>query len=128
MVSSSFFHRVDDREVAVDHRVHQRVEDERRAVAQQVRLALGALAHAEEALRRAAAHREHEVGADEDADLADLQLVGGRELDHVHDREHGVAVLLDLRPLVAVARVLDRQVVQAELALHLEQLVVRSRP
>ena len=33
----------------------------------------------------------------------------GVELEQVHHGEHRVAVLLDLRPLVAVARVLDRQ-------------------
>lgn len=36
--------RVDEGEVAVDHRVHQRVQHESRALAQQVRLALAALA------------------------------------------------------------------------------------
>ena len=101
--------RVDDREVAVDDGIQQRVEDEGRAVLEQVRLALGALAHAEKALVGAVAHREHEVRADEDVDLADDQLVGGPDLDRVQDREQRVAVLLDLRTLVAVARVLDRE-------------------
>ena len=36
--------------------------------------------------------------------------------------EHGLAVLLDLGPLVAMARVLDREVMQAELLLHLREL------
>ena len=38
--------RVQDREVAVDHRVHQGIEHEARAHAQQLGLALAALAHA----------------------------------------------------------------------------------
>jgi hypothetical protein len=37
----------------------------------------------------------------------------------VQHREQRIAVLLDLRPLMAVARVLDREIVQAELELHL---------
>jgi hypothetical protein len=45
-------------------------------VLEQVRLALGALAHAEEALVGAVARREHEVRADEDVDLADDEIVG----------------------------------------------------
>jgi hypothetical protein len=44
---------IEHREVAVHHRVHQRVQHERRAEAQHVRLLL-ARAHAEEALLRLA--------------------------------------------------------------------------
>ena len=42
-----------------------------------------------------------------------------------HDEE-AVAVLLELRPLVGLMRVLDRQLVQAELALDRRHLVVRG--
>ena len=87
-----------------------------------MRLALGALAHAEKALVGAVARREHEVRADEDVDLADDQLVGGPDLDRVQYREQRVAVLLDLRTLVAVASVFDGEIVQAELELHLLEL------
>ena len=45
-----------------------------------------------------------------------------RDLDRVQHDEQRVAVLLDLRPLVAVARVLDRELVQVELLLHLLEL------
>ena len=41
-----------------------------------------------------------------------------------HD-EHHVAVLLDLGPLVALARILHGQLVQAEFLLHLRQFFVR---
>lgn len=92
---------------------------------EQVRLALRARAHAEEIRLRAIADREHEVRADEDVDLAHLELVAVGDLDRLQHGEDRVVVLLDLRPLVAVARVLDRQVVQAELLLHLGQLVGR---
>ena len=44
------FQRIDDREVAIDHRVHQGVQHEAGAVAQQLGLALAALAHPEKAL------------------------------------------------------------------------------
>jgi hypothetical protein len=69
----------------------------------------------------AAAHRQHVVGADEDVDLAEHQLVAD-QLDRLHHREQRVAVFLDLRALVAAAGVLDGQFVQAELLLHLLQL------
>ena len=62
--------RVEHREIAVDHRVHQRVEHVARAVLQQLGLALGARAHVLEAALGAVAHRQHVVAADEDVDLA----------------------------------------------------------
>ena len=92
---------------------------------QELRLALGAGAHAEEALLRPVARRKHEVLADEDVDLADDEVVGRAELHGMQHGEQRVVVLLDLRPLVAVPRILDRQVVQAELLLHLRELFGR---
>ena len=117
------FHGIEHRKVAVDHRVHQRIEHVAGAVAQQLRLALGARAHAEKALLAVQSHREHVVAADEDVDLADLQLVTDH-VDGVHHDEQQVAVFLDLRPLVPVARVLHRQRVQVELLLHRGELVL----
>ena len=66
--------------------------------------------------RPAVADGEHEVRSDEDVDLAELDLlvlveVGGRAQ---HD-EQRVAVALELRPLVGDDRVLDRDLVEAEL-------------
>jgi hypothetical protein len=115
---------VDDREVAVDDRVHQRVEHEGRAVAQHVRLALRAAAHLQQALPAAVADGQHEVAAHEDVDLAGRELVGGRQFHRVEDGEQRVAVLLDLGPLVPVQRVLHREFVQVELVLHRVQLLV----
>jgi len=54
----------------------------------------------------AAAHGEHIVAADEDIQLADAQLIA-HHFDGVEDHEQRMAVLLELWPLVAVARVLD---------------------
>ena len=118
--------RVDDREVAVDDGVEQGVEDERRPVPEEVRLALGTAAHTEEVGLRAVAYREHDVRADEDVDLADQQLAVGADFHRMQDGEQFVVVLLDLRPLVAVPCVLDGEIVQAELRLHLGELVLRG--
>ena len=134
IASSSDSSCVDHRHVAVDHRIDQRVEHEARAVLQQLRLAFGTAAHAEEALLAAVAHRQHVVGADEDVDLAHVHLAGAErgsaldrlQLDQLQHGEQRVAVLLDLRPLVAVTRVLDRELVQPELLLHGSELLGRG--
>src|SRR5690606_1612087 len=60
---------VHDREIAVDHGIHQCVEHIAAAQSQQMRLALGPAAHTKEALAAAAAHREYVVAANEDIDL-----------------------------------------------------------
>src|SRR6185437_1854301 len=73
--------RVDGREVAVDDGVEERVEDERRDMPEQLRLALGPRANAEKAGVGAVADRQDEVGADEDIDLADAQPALGVRLD-----------------------------------------------
>ena len=116
------------REIAVHHGVDQRVEHERRAVLEQVRLALGAGAHvgrnppgcgcaptARSSCRRRCSPRRR---------CSSSPSYSTR----VHDREQRVAVLLELGALVAVARVLHRQLVQAELALHLVELRRRRGP
>ncbi|AND90887.1 hypothetical protein ACVIW3_000958 [Bradyrhizobium diazoefficiens] len=63
------------------------------------------------------AHRDQIAFADEDVRLAE----GDPALDQLrrprHD-EQGLAVLLDLGPLVGVGGVLDREIVQVELLLH----------
>ena len=79
------------------------------------------LAHPGQSAVLAVADRDHEVGADEDHDLAgldDLPGLGHRlVLDVVHrleDQEQRLVVALQLRPLVGVHRVLDGQFVQSE--------------
>ncbi len=69
------------------------------------------------------AHRDDVAAADEEMRLAE----GDAAVDHLRrarDDEQAVAVLLDLRPLMGVARVLDGEIVQAELALNPPQELV----
>ena len=109
---------VEQREVAVHHGVDQSVEHVAGAELQQLGLALAARAHGLKALRGVAADRQDVVRAREDVDLADAQALAVG-LEQVQDDEQGIAVVLDLRPLVPVLRVLDRERVQSELRLHL---------
>src|SRR5579864_1868219 len=85
-------------------------------------------AHAPEALR-AMTHRQHVARADEQVDLADLELLAPvLELDHFGRVQHGeqrIAVFLDLRSLMPFARILDGKLVQAELLRHLVELLSR---
>jgi hypothetical protein len=62
----------------------------------------------------AVADGHHVAGADEHVRLAELDLAV-LHLRRAQDDEERLAVLLELRALVGVARVLDRQLVQAEL-------------
>jgi hypothetical protein len=58
--------------------------------------------------------------------LAEGDLVVGAALRGAEHDEDGVAVLLELRALVGAVRVLDGEIVEAELLLHLaEQLLAR---
>jgi hypothetical protein len=66
------------------------------------------------------AHADDEAAADEEVRLAE----GDAALDQLRgagDDEKRVPVLLDLRPGVGVLGVLDREIVQGELALHSAQ-------
>ncbi len=51
--------------------------------------------------------------------------VVGRGLERVQHDEQRIVVFLDLRPLVALVRVLDRERMEAELLGHLVDLVLR---
>ena len=92
---------------------------------------IGVGAHDEpgEAELRAMPDGQHVIDADEDVDFAHEQLVAAvlaaDELDRVQDGEQRVAVFLDLRALVALARILDGQLVQVELAGDLVELALR---
>ena len=68
------------------------------------------------------AHADDEAAADEEVGLAEGDAAVD-QLGGARDDEQRVAVLLELRPGVRVLGVLDREVVQAELALHPEQQV-----
>src|SRR6185437_8485119 len=120
---------VQHRKVAVDNVVDQRVEHEARAATQKLRLALGSRAHRREADLRAMAHRQHVARADEQVALADLDLLAAvfesDQFGRVQHREQRIAVFLDLRSLMPFARILDRELVQAELLCHLVELLER---
>ena len=120
--------RVDHREIAVDYGVHQRIQHEACAVAQQLGFSFAALAHAQKTLLAPIAHRQHVVATDEDIDFADVDPDGAVRcrLQQVKNDEQRVPVFLDLGALVAVPGVFDRQFVQAELFLHFVQFFRRG--
>ena len=69
--------------------------------------------------------RNHIAAADEKVRLAERDAALGH-LRGAGDDEQRIAVLLDFRPLMRLAGVLDRQVVEVELLLHArEQLIAR---
>ncbi|GGT21971.1 hypothetical protein GCM10010254_48210 [Streptomyces chromofuscus] len=73
------------------------------------------------------ADRDHEVGADEDVQLAEVDLLWCVEVaGRPQDDEEGLAVAFQLRPLVRLHRVLDGQRVQAELLGQGEQFARRG--
>ena len=73
-------------------------------------------------LQRAVPDRHDVAVADEDVGLAELEADAARqELRRPQDDEERSFVVLELGALVGAKRVLDGQVVQAELALHLAQ-------
>ena len=67
--------------------------------------------------------RDDVAAADEDLGLAELDVAVDQERG-AQDDEGRLAVLLELGPLVGVARVLDRELVELELPLELAQLVL----
>ena len=110
----------DDRQVVVDDEVEDRVQAVGRAERQQFGFALDPRAHRRVRQRRAVAHGDQVARAEERIRLAEAD-VAFDHLRRMHDHEQRIAVGLDLRPLVRVLRVLDREVVQAELLLQLVQ-------
>ena len=107
------------RRVAVDDAVEDRVQDGLRPTREQLRVVLHAVSDEAEVGRPAMADRQHEAGADEDVDLAELHLLDVVQVRRgAKDDEERVAVALELRTLVGDDRVLDRELVQAELLGH----------
>jgi hypothetical protein len=114
---------LEHRHVVVDDEIEDRVEDVILAVREHLRGCLAAQPHRLVGHRGAVAHRDDVAAADEEMRLAE----GDAAVDHLRragDDEQAVAVLLDLRPLMGVARILDGEVVQAELALNPPQELV----
>ncbi len=109
--------------VTVDHRVQYRVEHRLRAEFEQLRGLLHAPAYRRQIGGRAMAHGDHEVGADEHMQLAEVDLLGRVEIARrAQDHEQGVAVALQLGPLVRLHRVFHREWVQVELGGQGEEL------
>ena len=111
---------VEDREIPVYYRIDQRVQHIPRTDFQQLRFAFAACTHLLKAALCLTAHREHVVATREHRDLSHAQFFR-RGLDRLQHRKQAVAVVLDFRSLVSIARILDRQWVQVELRLHLLQ-------
>ncbi len=102
--------------VSVDDVVEDRVERHPRPVPEQLRPPLDPLADLAQATV-AVADGDDEAGVDEEHQLADLDhLLGVHVAGGLDDDEQGLAVELDLGPLVGLDRVLDRQLVEVELA------------
>ena len=115
----------DDRLIAVDDVVDDRVRDRHRAPPEQVRARLEPPPHRPQLRRIAVAHGDDELRADEDRDLAEhdrlrLVHVAGRP----QDDEERVPVALELRALMRLDGVLDRELVQVELARHRRELLL----
>ena len=69
-------------------------------------------------------HRDHEVGADEDQQLSELDRLGRVDVaGRAQGEEEGRAEALELRALVALEGILDGQLMQVELGRHRLQLV-----
>ena len=72
------------------------------------------------------ADRDHELRPGEDVHLAELDRLGLVDVARgAQDEEQRVAVALELGPLVGDDRVLDRQLVQVELARDGRELLAR---
>ena len=102
--------------VVVDDLVEDRPDGRRGAHLEQVGVLLEALARGPQDARLAVAHGDHVAGADEEVDLAELDLLLVIVVARgPQDDEEAVAlVVLELGTLVADAGVLDRQLVEAE--------------
>ena len=113
----------DHRRVPVDDGVEDRVQHRLAALLQQRRLALQPPAHPREVRGLAVPHGDGEVPAEEQVQLAELHLLGRVEVARgLEDDEQRAAVALELRPLVGLDRVLDRQLGQVVLLGQLPEL------
>lgn len=115
----------DDRQVAVDDPVQDRVEDRLGPEPEQVRVALETAPDGGDVGRLRVPERDDEVPAHEEVDLAELDLLDVVEIaGRAQDDEQGVVVPLQLGALVGDDRVLDREFVEAELLGQRGELVV----
>jgi hypothetical protein len=114
----------DNRRVVVDDLVEDRPQHRVGACPQEILVLLEPKAGGVELACNSLAHRDHEPRSEEDADLAELDLLA---LVHVvrssQDDEAHVVVALELRPQVEGLRVLDSELVEVEALLNLLELL-----
>ena len=117
---------VQHRKITIDDVVHERVQDERRTVPQQFGLALGARADGRESEMRPMAHRQDVILAYENIDFANekivVAVVGLDFFDRLQHGKQRIAVLLDLRSLMARPCIFNSERMQVELLRHLIEL------
>lgn len=102
--------------VTVDDSVEDRVQHGLGTALEEVRGVLHASADRGEVGGGSVADGDHEVGSDEDVQLAEVDLLGRVQVAGcAQHHEQGVAVAFQLGSLVSLQRVLDRQRVQVEL-------------
>jgi hypothetical protein len=105
--------------VVVHEPVHNGVEDRLRPAAQEVAVSLRPVAHLAHVRGLAVPDRHHEVGPHKDVHLPELDRLGAVQVTgSPQDHKEGVAVAIELRPLVVLDGVLDRELVQPELLGH----------
>src|SRR4029453_1062550 len=115
----------DDRLIAVDDVVDDRVSDRHRPPPQHVRARLAPPTYPPQLRRIAMADGDHELRANEDRDLAKhdrLRLVHVAGMSQ--DDEQRVSVTLQLRPMMRFDSVLDGELVQVELARDRRELLL----
>ena len=119
---------LDDRRVVVDDLVEDRPQHRGRALLEQLRAGLQPQPRAVQVAGDALAHGDDEAGADEDRDLAELDLLALVDVARgaQHDERDAALVGLDLGPQVEALRVLDGELVQAEDVLHARELLRRT--
>jgi hypothetical protein len=108
---------VDDRLVVVDDEIENAVQRECRPLRQQFGFAFETGAHMTVGQRCAVAYGDQIAGTDESMGFAEAD-VAVQQLGGVHGQEQRVAVGFDLRPLMRVLGVFDREIVQAEFLLQ----------
>src|SRR5512145_3088889 len=75
---------IEYRKIAIDHRIHQRVENVAGAVAQKLRLMFTARTHISETAFGPRTHREHIFGASKNTHFTDVELT----VIHLDEMKH----------------------------------------
>ena len=118
------FQLVDDRKIAIDHRIHQGVEDETCPLLEQTGLPLATFAYGLKIPCAVTADRKHVVMPGKYVEFANVEFPV-LEIQQPQYGKQRVAVFLDFRPLPAVPGILDSQLVQIERRPHALQFLRR---